>query len=128
MIITLFNNHTIIYRDFLYFGLDYFSLLLHSCCIYAKGLTISLILITFDNFVANKTLWENTFPHTTNLQQMTLKTSEQKYEPSPLITIYLLNRVENIVANGKVAHHEQFHLCHNVFKSRLLQRLQKMST
>ena len=41
------------------------------------------------------------------------------------MTVQLLNRVENIVANGGdffIAHHEQFHLCHNVFKCRLLQR------
>ena len=30
------------------------------------------------------------------------------------MTVQLLNRVENIVANGEIAHHEQFHLYHNV--------------
>ena len=41
--------------------------------------------------------------------------------------VYLLNRVENIVANGEIAHHEKFHLCHKVFKCRLRQRRLKAS-
>ena len=62
--------------------------------------------------------------HTTNLQQTTLKTSVQKNEHSPFMTVYLLNRVENIVANGEIVHHEQF----NLFKCRTLHRRQKAST
>ena len=32
------------------------------------------------------------------------------------MTVKSLNRFENIVANGEIAHYEQFHFCHNVFK------------
>ena len=37
----------------------------------------------------------------------------------------LLNKVVNTVANGKIAHYDQFLLYQNIFKSRLLQRRQK---
>ena len=46
---------------------------------------------------------------------------------SPLMTVLLLNRVENIVANDEIAHYKQFHIRHNVFKSCLLQRRLKAS-
>ena len=48
-------------------------------------------------------MWErvNPFPFTTNLQQMTLKTSKQKNETK--INKLLLIRVKIIVANGEIA-------------------------
>ena len=44
--------------------------------------------------------WEsvNPFPHTRNLQQMTLETCRQNYEYSLEVKGKLLNGVENIVA------------------------------
>ena len=54
----------------------------------------------------------NPFPHTTNLQQT--KTSFQKCETSPLMTVKSLNI--------------SFPFCHNVFKSCLLQMHQNAST
>ena len=54
----------------------------------------------------------NIFPHTGNLQQTTLKTANQKYRKSLQMMIELLNRV---VANGKLAHYEQFSIFHIVF-------------
>ena len=52
----------------------------------------------------------NPFPHTTNLQQTTLKTYLQKPEKQPKKISQLLNKVENIVAKGEIAHQQQFHL------------------
>ena len=53
------------------------------------------------------------FPHTINLQQTTLKLSRPKTQKSLQMIVKLLNRVEIIVANGEIAHHEQFlHLPH----------------
>ena len=44
------------------------------------------------------------------------------------MTVSLLNKVENIVAKGEVAHHEQFHLWSQVvFKRRLLRLRQNAS-
>ena len=48
------------------------------------------------------------WPHATNLQQITLKTVQQNYVRSLKMTVKILNGVENIVANGEIAHHEQF--------------------
>ena len=53
-------------------------------------------------------LWYiNPFPHTTNLQQTTLKTLCQKPEKSLYIKVYLLTKYENIVAKVEIAHFEQ---------------------
>ena len=43
------------------------------------------------------------------MQQTTLKTARQKYGKSlETMIIVSVNRVENIVANGEIAHYEQF--------------------
>ena len=47
----------------------------------------------------------NPFPHTTNLQQATLKTSGQKTQ---IIPINEKNKMENIMAKGEIACFEQF--------------------
>ena len=44
----------------------------------------------------------NLFPHTTNLQQTTLKTFSPKYENSLFMKEWLLNKVKYIVANGEL--------------------------
>ena len=46
-------------------------------------------------------------PHTTNLQQTTLKTNKQKYGKSLKVKEYLLNQIESIVAKGESAHMER---------------------
>ena len=62
----------------------------------------------------------NAFPHTTNLQQMSLKLSiHHKIENLYKWKYDFFNRVEIIVANGEIAHYEQFLL--------LLQWFQKSS-
>ena len=43
----------------------------------------------------------NPFPHTACLHQMTLKTCSQTYAKYLSMEVYLLNRVENIVAKGE---------------------------
>ena len=48
----------------------------------------------------------NPFPHTTNLQQTTLKTSKQKDSEYYIMKELLLNRVKIIVANGEIANYE----------------------
>ena len=47
----------------------------------------------------------NTLPHTTNLQQTTLKKYLQTYEKSLQLIEYLLNKVEIIVATGEIVQH-----------------------
>ena len=54
----------------------------------------------------NRNIQFNPLPHTTHLQQATLKTSWQKYGKS--LKISLLNRIETIVTNGDIAHDENF--------------------
>ena len=65
----------------------------------------------------------NPFLHTTNLQQTTFKTSKQKYGKISINeSVIIAYRVDNMVAKGEIAHDE-----HQVFKSLLLQKLQKAS-
>ena len=49
-------------------------------------------------------MWYNPFPHTTNVQQTTLKIFGQKYGNS--LKVLLLNGVKNNVAKGEIAHYE----------------------
>ena len=56
----------------------------------------------------------NPFPHTTNLQQMTLNKSQKKIHA---ISINNSSIVENIVANGEIALHEQFLLLQQCFST-----------
>ena len=56
-------------------------------------------------------------PHTTNLQQMTLKTISQISMKTCLrMKEQLLNKVENIVTKGDIAHFEQFLLLSQYFQ------------
>ena len=73
--------------------------------------------VSINQFTEYKELYVvNPFPHITNMQQTTLKTSWQK-----CWKISINDRVKHIVAN------EPFQLCHSVFKSCLLQRCLKGS-
>ena len=54
----------------------------------------------------------NAFPHTTNLQQTTLKT----YSGTNLSKEKLLNKVENIVVNREIAHYDYYHLLKQCFQ------------
>ena len=52
---------------------------------------------------------------------MTLKASHRQYGKSPYMKVELLKRVENIVAKGEIAHHQQFPILPDFFqKSSLL--------
>ena len=51
------------------------------------------------------------------MQQMTFKSSRQKYAKSLLMKIVLLNKVENIVAKGEMACFEQFLLLSQCFQN-----------
>ena len=46
------------------------------------------------------------FPHTTNFQQTTLKSSGQKYGISLKSKVDILNRVKNIVTKGEITRFE----------------------
>ena len=50
----------------------------------------------------------NSFPHTAILQQMTLIISWQKHRKCLQMKLYLLNKVENLVAKEEITHNEQF--------------------
>ena len=58
----------------------------------------------------------NPFPHTTNLQQTTLKTQCHKAEKSSVKIAKLLNKVKNIVAKGEIARFEQFLILSKCFQ------------
>ena len=60
----------------------------------------------------------NPFPYTTDLQQTTLKISHLKHEKSLYtgIKVYLLFKVENIMAKGEIACFEQFLLFSQCFQ------------
>ena len=50
----------------------------------------------------------NSFPHTTILQQTTWNISYQNYEKCLYMKVYLLTKVEKIVAKVEIACFEQF--------------------
>ena len=72
------------------------------------------------NHTYNKSI-HNPFPHSTNLQKKTSRyTKIWKFSKNKGTII--LNKVEDILANGEIAHYEQFLLWPQCFKSRLQQR------
>ena len=50
----------------------------------------------------------NPFPHKKNLLQMAFNTSWQKRGKPLMLKVQLLDKVDNIVAKGEIAHHEEF--------------------
>ena len=55
------------------------------------------------------------FPHTTNLQQTTLKPIYNYF--SIYESLMIKKDLKIVWQKGKIAHHKQFRLCHNVFKN-----------
>ena len=58
----------------------------------------------------------NPFLHKTSMKQTTSKTSGKKYGICLYMKAKSLNRVENIVAKGKISHYEQFLLLPQCFQ------------
>ena len=124
-----FKINAFIFRDFSNLFLDTFQVV---CCTFAvcgKGLKGPSHKLFGKKIHTMKTITIITWSYILTLSHIQQICSRLffKHLFKNVKNLQLLNRVEYIVTNVDIDHHEQFHICLNVFKSHLLQRRQKVS-
>ena len=113
----IFNNCTTIYTDVAYFPLDVSIVVCHSI-IWTRQWKLKFCVKRFISALLRRI---NPFPHTTNMQQTILKTSNKIWKL--VIDESLINGIEFKILwhNEKLLHISNVSFCHKGFKSCLLQ-------